>query len=305
MSARRARARFGARPPFAAVAGDKARVNTGDFALTAFSIGGPGVFASLAAAALAAASQAQAAALLPHRAVYELTLKSGAGAKAPTAASGLIAFDLQGSPCEGWTTSFRQVTEMTPSEGETMRSEVTSSTFEEADGGVLRFRVETRDPATQRLVQGAATRSPGGLSIALTKPMRQKTDLGDEAVFPTAHVAAVLKAAEEGKTLYEVKLFDGSDSGEKVYDTLTVIGASRADAAPEAAAQDAALKGVKRWAVRTSYFEPGTGDQSPIYTLIYDLYDNGVARGLTLDYGTFALIGELKEFKSYPLKACQ
>lgn len=265
----------------------------------------PSFAAIVAALALAGAAQAQAATLIPHQAVYELTLKSASGAKAPTAASGLIAFDLQGSPCEGWTTSFRQVTEMTPPEGSTMRSEVTSSTFEDADGGAMRFRVQTHDPATERLVQGAATRSPGGLSIALTKPMRQKTDLGDEAVFPTAHVAAVLKAAEAGRKLYETKLFDGSDSGDKVYDTLTVIGAPRTDAPVEAAAQDAALKGVRRWAVRTSYFEPGTGDQSPIYTLSYDLYDNGVARALTLDYGAFALKGDLKEFKSYPIKACK
>lgn len=260
----------------------------------------------IAAAACMLASGAQAeVALLGHRAVYELTLKSGEGAHAPAAARGMIVYDIQGSSCEGWTTTFRQVTEVTPNEGETRRSDMTSNVFEEADFSAMRFRVATRDGDGEKLVQGQASRSEGGLSIALTRPTREKLDLGEEARFPTHQTLGIIEAAQAGKTTYEVRLFDGSDSGSKVYETTTIIGPPRAQAADEAAAQDEALKGRVRWPVSTSYFEPGAGDRAPAYVLSYDLYDNGVSRNLTLDYGAFALAGALKEIKAYPARACR
>ena len=69
--------------------------------------------------------------------------------------------------------------------------------------------------------------------------------------------------------------------------------------------EDEALKGHSRWPVTTSYFEPGNGDRAPAYVLSYDLYDNGVSRNLTLDYGAFALAGTLKEIKVYQGKGCR
>ncbi|QLP97892.1 MAG: cell envelope integrity EipB family protein [Rhodoblastus sp.] len=269
------------------------------------SFGWSAAAASFAALLTAGGARAEVGGLLSHRAVYELSLKAAEGAHAPAAARGLIVFDIQGSSCEGWTTTFRQITDVTPSEGETRRSDMTSNAFEEPDFSAMRFRVETREAQTSKLVQGAASRSEGGLSIALTRPMRQKVDLGEEARFPTHQTLGVIEAARAGRSTYEVRLFDGSDSGQKVYETTTLIGPARVDAAPEAAAQDEALKGHVRWPVTMSYFEPGSADRAPAYVLSYDLYDNGVSRNLTLDYGVFALAGTLKEIKVYPGKACE
>ena len=39
-------------------------------------------------------------------------------------------------------------------------------------------------------------------------------------MFPTEHVRRIIAAAREGKTLLQVAVYDGSDTGEKVYDTL-------------------------------------------------------------------------------------
>ena len=42
-----------------------------------------------------------------------------------------------------------------------------------------------------------------------------------------------------------------------------------------------------------SYFTQGRGERTPIYTLSFDLYDNGVSGALKLDYGDFAILGDL------------
>ncbi len=48
------------------------------------------------------------------------------------------------------------------------------------------------------------------------------------------------------------------------------------------------------------------GDQTPAYTISFDLYENGVSRALKLDYGDFALRGELKSLDVSPATgACQ
>ncbi len=57
--------------------------------------------------------------LAPHRAVYDLSLLKGSGAKAPMLARGQIAFDFTGSACEGYVQNFRQITELQPEEGDT------------------------------------------------------------------------------------------------------------------------------------------------------------------------------------------
>lgn len=264
---------------------------------------------ALAACALiasgCAAQASQVGPLLSHRAVYELTLAGGSGPKAPAAAQGMIVFDIQGSTCEGWTTNFRQVTDVTPSEGATHRSDLSATSFEDGDGAGLRYRIATNEGRGERVVEGSAARSPGGLSIKLSKPVREKLDLGEEVVFPTAQVEGVLAAALAGKNTYEVKLFDGSDSGKKVYDTLSVIGPRRAGPDVGLAAEEPALKGHARWPVTTSYFDGAKGDYEPAYVLTYDLYDNGVTGRLKLDYGFFSLEGKLTQFKAYASKACK
>jgi hypothetical protein len=264
-----------------------------------------GIAIVLSASAQASGAVAEPAALLSHRVVYELTLGKADGARAPAAARGLIVYDFEGSACEGYTTTFRQMTEIQPQEGETKSSDMTSTVHEEAGGEVMRFRIDSRQGGREgSRVQGEAERSPGGLSIALAQPVREKVDLGVEAIFPTQQTLGVLAAARAGQNTYEVKMFDGSDSGKKIYDTMTVIGKPRMEETSEPAAQDEALRGRTRWPVSTSFFEEGQADRPPAYVLSYELYDNGVSRALKLDYGDFVLTGEMKKFEARATKPC-
>jgi len=88
-------------------------------------------------------------------------------------------------------------------------------------------------------------------------------------VFPTEHMRRIIAAAREGKNILELPVYDGSEKGEKVYDTLTVIGAEIApnERVPnDAAAGKQALAGLKRWPVTVSYFDKTarSSDQAPV-----------------------------------------
>ena len=56
-----------------------------------------------------------------------------------------------------------------------------------------------------------------------------------------------------------------------------------------------------------SYFDRSQkgGEQIPVYAITLELYENGVSRGLKLDYGDFVLSGEMTQIEFRDVKACQ
>jgi EipB-like len=255
---------------------------------------------------LAAANAGKEISLVSHRAVYELTLLKSTGTKSPTAAHGRIAFEFTGSTCDGYVQNFRQLTELQPAEGPTRVSDMSSATFEDADGRNFEFKTQiTIDSRADDPVDGKARRNAGGLlSVSLVKPKHQKFELDRNVVFPTEHLRRILAAAEAGQNLLEVSVFDGSETGEKVYETTTYIGHPVAGPAVEKAAHIPELDNMRRWPVSVSYFEMDQKDDAPSYILSFDLYENGISRALRLDYGDFVLAGEMSSLELLPAPAC-
>ena len=246
--------------------------------------------------------------LAPHRAIYDLSLlKTRGSASAPASATGRIAYDFTGSACEGFTVAFRQLTELTPSEGETRSSDMRSTTFEAGDHSSLRFRVETtQGSGGSRLLEGAATRSgDGALSLDLRRPKPMKADLDHDAVFPTDMMIRAIEAARVGDSTVSLKVFDGSDTGDKVYQTLSVIGRPSTETRADSTKDQAAMKGMRRWPVTVSYFDLAKVDEPPVYILSFQMWENGVSSDLVLDYGDFQLKGEMTTLQMLPKGECR
>lgn len=244
--------------------------------------------------------------LASHRAVYDLTLLKSTGSKSPTFARGRIAFDFAGSVCDGYTQTFRQVTELQPAEGPTRVSDMHSTTFEDAAGKNFAFKMQTQvdsDPADE--VDGRAQRSSGPIAVALTKPKDEKIDIDRGVLFPTEHLKYILAAAKAGQHILEEKVYDGSETGEKIFQTTTFIGAPISQPPAEPALQIPALKTMRRWPISISYFDTSRKDQLPSYVLAFDLYENGISRALRLDYGDFVLAGQIKSLELLPTPPCK
>jgi EipB-like len=246
--------------------------------------------------------------LVPHRAAYELTLLSSRG-KGVSSATGRIGLEFTGNACEGYATNFRQITEISDGEGKTQNSDMRLTTFEAGDGKLLRFNGEKRSNGNRgELTSGQAERAnDGGLSVDIRQPKQTKMDVDGVAVFPTDHMIRLIAAAKKAERIMEIRLYDGSDGGEKIYDTTALIGSRIApDGRPvEEASEKAGLKGMARWPVSISYFEQGNGERTPVYVLSFDLYENGVSGSLKLDFGEFALKGELKRLEILKETECK
>ena len=263
------------------------------------------LFSGLCSVLAFAAPRPASADLLAHRAVYELKLVKTTGQNAPTAVNGLIAYDFSGSACEGYTTNFRQMIELSAAEGDVHVTDVRSSTFEDAGYKNFRFKVSTlNDGIASDQVDGAASRTTAGaLVVHLTKPKSAQFDFSTGILFPNEHMENIIAAAKAGETTLARQIYDGSDSGDKIFDTLTIIGKAVTGSTGGFADAQEALKTVQRWPVVISYFEVGKDSDQPSYVLSFDLYENGVSRDMNLDYGDFVMKGEMTQFSAEPSSA--
>jgi EipB-like len=248
--------------------------------------------------------------LAAHRAVYDLKLVQTRGKATIQAVRGRILYDFSGNSCEGYALQFRQVSELDTGEGRIAVSDLRSTTWE--DGDARSFRFNSQNFLNQELgddVDGRAERRSDGVSVNLTKPRGKALTLDAATVFPSEHMRRILAAAREGKTILELPVYDGSETGEKIYNTLTVIGQAIAPdqrKPTDAAADQAGLAGLKRWPVTISYFERNTkgGEQTPVYAIAFETYENGISRALTLDYNDFVISGEMSALEIRDAKSC-
>jgi hypothetical protein len=271
-------------------------------------------FAACVAALVASswAALAQTSPVLPlasHRAAYDISLVDSSGptpssAQTPVAATGLIAYEFHGSVCEGYTSNFRQMTEMERSEGEPVSMQVNAMSFEEANWKSMHFQIDSQGAQDTPPVVGTATRgADDDLRVVLTKPKAQTLDFGHEVLFPTQHIEHLIEAAKHGGGAMQARVYDGSDTGAKIFVTMSVIGKEATKPADDAQAASA-LSGIRRWPVVISYFNEAATDAPPEYTLSFDLYENGVSGSLKLDYGAFALSARLRKLEILPTTAC-
>lgn len=243
----------------------------------------------------------------PHRAVYEITLERAASGSGVVELAGRMVYELNGSHCEGYTQNMRFVTRIVSQDGSEQLNDLRTSSWEDGEGRRLRFNSEQyRDSNLVETTTGDAQRmaAQGPITVNVTRPDSQRLEIDAANLFPMQHSTALLTAAEKGQRQLVSGLYDGSDKGEKAYQTSAWIGARIA--AGKAADIPAGLEQLSSWPVSIAYFEPGSEDKDalPAYELSFRIFENGVSTEMTIDYGDFAVRGELKELTFYTRTDC-
>ncbi len=266
-----------------------------------------GALAMLGATAVSAPAAAQGAALLaPHRAVYDLELKDASERSGISGMYGRMVYEFNGSPCEGYTVSFRFVTKV-QTEDESRLTDLQTTTYEDLKNGSFRFLTRSfTDEQLDKEVRGLAHDDKQGVRVELTAPDKKDVDLAASR-FPTEHMLDVLDHARRGDAFFESRIFDGSDSGDKTLLTTTMVGKRTKPKGDEAdVAKAGALADAEYWPVTIAYYnDEKAGDGLPIYRMSFKLYDNGIIRDLTMDYGDFVLSGKLADLEVFKLAECK
>ncbi|MCZ8374593.1 MAG: DUF1849 family protein [Beijerinckiaceae bacterium] len=246
--------------------------------------------------------------LQPHRIAYEISLGARSGS-ALTAASGLMALEFTGNRCDGFVTNFRQATMLADSDGQSRNLDFRVNLWEEGAGKRFRFTVKNDvNGQTTRDADGEAQRvRDGSVSVAMKKPRGKKGDFDGNILFPSAMMIQLVEAALKGERRYEARLFDGSEGGEKVFETVASIGPKLEgdrNRRLEPALQVSSLDKVPRWPVSMAYFDGGPGDRVPVYTMKSVTFANGVVSDLLFEFPEFSLAAKAVRYEPLPEEAC-
>src|SRR5216684_1132502 len=199
-------------------------------------------------------------------------------------------------------------------DGKVTLSDLRSTSWEDGAGKSYRFKIDARmNDADSSPVDGIAERTGDHVTVKLKQPEAKTFTLDGATVFPTEQIQRIIAAARAGKSVLELMVYDGSDNGEKVYNTLSVIGqpipGDRTIATPDPSTANDVMKSLTRWPVTVSYYDRDAkakdGEQTPVYAMSFELFENGVSRALVLDYNDFVISGALGKFDVKDSKPCK
>lgn len=236
--------------------------------------------------------------LLSHRANYQLSLYRGSRNSDMQAVRGLLVMETR-EGCEGYVSNQELAFVADLNVGPSFNYSVRFSSWESAALDRLRFTVKSySDGDVYEEFEGSAEIAKEGSQAVYKKPREEEIDLPGDTIFPTAHMQRLVESAQAGKLIVRSNVFDGSGP-----DALTSVTASIGHAQVISADRDL-LGGQTSWPVSLAYF-PLEGDSDlPDFEISFQMTPEGVLHDLVLDYGDFALAGELIEFETFDKPDC-
>lgn len=242
---------------------------------------------------------------LSHRAIYDLELDQARQSNIETA-RGRIVYELIGSDCKGFAQNLRQIMELRGVELGSRMIDTRSITFEEGDASGFTFsnRTETSFGPSEQ-TEGRAQKLEQNITIRTTEPIDAAVEYSEAVLFPVEHYAKLIETAIVGGRTLTAKIFDGSQDGTTLADTFAVIGAPILTSAPEPDLLSDDFNQMSRWPITISYFKHSDlKSEAPEYTMYFELFENGIARDLKLDFGDFSIMGVLKAIEPIKTPKC-
>ncbi|WP_181409692.1 EipB family protein [Martelella alba] len=246
-------------------------------------------------------SAGMAAALAPHRAIYDLSLEWASKQSGIEGIDGRFVYEFTGGLCSGYITNMRMVTDILK-EFETVNSDQSSSSFEDLGAGTFSFSSKVFSNADlQSERKGEAVRQ-SDKAIDVTVQDGDGATL-PEAEFPTEYMEGIIRAAANGKSVYQARTFDGS--GNEIMLAVTMIGHA-VDVPKAADLKTVSAPRERAWPVTTAYYPTGaaTSDEMPSYTMSMLLGEDGISHDLLMDFGDFRISAEMTALDLLQPVAC-
>jgi hypothetical protein len=232
----------------------------------------------------------------PHRAVYEMSLKSGNGRGEVSDVSGTMLYEWQDS-CDGWSLTQRTAMRLFYATGDRIDFGWNLVSWESKDGTRYRFFVrKLENGQLTEEFRGEARLDGAGLAgtAEYTLPEKRTVELPAGTLFPSHHTFALIERIEANENFFWATVFDGSDA-EGLFDVNAVV-AGRLPAESGAGPREM-LADVPSTRLHLAFFATGAESAEPEHEQTLRLYHNGVVEDLVLDFGDFEVSATLKDLK--------
>ena len=205
--------------------------------------------------------------------------------------------------CDAWSTRQTLTVDATDRDGTQTSTRSDYATFETKDGRSLSFSmVERSGSRVADTVRGIATRTaPAGPVVArFSVPAGLVRTLPPGTLFPMAHNAAIVAAADAGHRDLFPDLFDGT-SADGAQDTAVTILSWAPTGAAAAPAPPLAPRASGR--VHIAFYPVGGHTITPDYESGMRYFADGVSDRLDMDFGAFSMHGDLLDLHLLPAAA--
>jgi hypothetical protein len=260
-------------------------------------------FCFSAAVLVALSPAAVATGFAPHTAHYAMKLLSARSASNIESVTGDMLVRWEGY-CAGWTMSNRTVFNVGYSSGDTVRVTMDATTWESRAGDRYTFLVRTRfNEKESERVEGTARLDGKARAADFVSPSKKRIVLPPGTVFPTRHTEQVLSVAGDAPQIVRATVFDGfTDGGAQFVNAIVgrKVPAKSDDrpAFPELGTQPS-------WNVNLAFFPVDKQDAEPESEISVNIFANGIAGRMDMDFGDFKVRGDLKKLKTAQFPACK
>lgn len=235
-----------------------------------------------------------AAQVLPHNAVYELSLSKRSDGDDLVDIKGKMTYSLTQN-CGSWTTKHHADMMYHYSSGESLPIMTDFTAVE--DGKKFDFAINRYEGGSLAFFQrGRGTRDKDMLTVNYRDNDGEHDVKWPNAIlFPFEHISAVIMAAKNGEKHHYVRLFDGGDGG-MIHDVSTIIGAKKHIKTSRA--------GNAYWPVSMAFYQTEDDTGIPDYEMHFHMFENGIVEDMEIVYRKFSLHQTLVDLKPLEPLAC-
>jgi hypothetical protein len=241
--------------------------------------------------------------IMPHRALYAMTLANARNDSGVVDARGTMSYEW-GETCDGWTIEQRYRLKIRYAETPDVGIVSSFITWESKDGLHYRFnQKQTRNGELDQEIRGEARLDgPGKGGVAeFSKPEQQTLTLEPGVLFPSAHTILLIDAAHEGENFISRLVFDGATDENAVQVSAVIGGKITPD---RVSVPRSPLLERPGWRMRLAFFPVDPNAEKPDYELGMRLLDNGVSQDMLIDYGEYSIRAKLDDIEPLSKPSC-
>ncbi len=251
-----------------------------------------------------AGTAAEAAQLVPHRAVYELTGKSAGGFGRSGSLRGILTYELM-EDCDGWSVNQKAGLDVSAAEGDGHRFEWSQATWEAKDGTSYRYFIkDSQNGSTGTQRRGELVYPHPGEAGTLTTELPQRGEAEiPPALLPIQHTLELIDRASAGEAIFIAQVFDATVD-EKPIDLSASFGPSLTQ--PDTQAKEfAPLKNVPSRHIDFAFYVQNLPDGTPDFEQSIELFDNGVVTRVSFEFGGLPVLGTLRRLEMLEPQSCE
>lgn len=231
------------------------------------------ILSCLAGLVLAAQATPALTDVVPHQAIYKLSLSSKSPSSRFSGLTGAAVTQIERT-CEGWKVDEQIVMTMETVAGGVINREMTFKAKESLDGETFSFDSRSVTNGQKEQFKGSARSVKGGKSEAeFVVPRPFEMPLPDGTYFYVGLTNWLVNLAKSGTRAGEAMSFDGSDDDGPQKMTAFILPDKTTT---EPVSGDADLLAVKAWRARLAFFKLDSQNSNPEFEIALRFLENGI-----------------------------